>query len=103
MLKIENIFLTNNVRTTTYIMSISFADLAKILFPTLSNSYTASTALKRCDASYPDSVEGHETNPRLEVLLETYLKEKTDNTYNAYKAYFIDLNGSTTHLHPKQH
>jgi hypothetical protein len=78
-------------------MSISIADLAKILFP------PPSTTLKRCDASYPDPVEGHETNPRLEVLLETYLKEKTDHTYNAYKAYFVDLNQSTTKMHPKQH
>ena len=80
-------------------MSISFADLAKILFPTPPTC----TTLKRCDASYPDPVEGHETNPRLEVLLETYLKEKTDTNYKAYQEYFVDLNQSTTKMHPKQH
>ena len=80
-------------------MSISFADLAKILFP----SPPTCTTLKRCDASYPDPVDGHKTNPKLEVLLETYLKEKTNTNYKAYQEYFVDLNGSTTHLHPKQH
>lgn len=80
-------------------MSISFADLAKILFPTL----TPSTTLKRCDASYPDPKDGHQTNPQLEVLLETYLKEKTDTNYKAYQEYFVDLNQSTTKMHPKEH
>ena len=61
------------------------------------------TVLKRCDASYFDPEKGHETNPRLEVLLDTYLKEKTDARYNAYKAYFLDLNVSPDNIHPKQH
>jgi len=66
-------------------------------------SLPTSTQLKRCDASYFDPEKGHETNPRLEVLLETYLKEKTDARYNVYKAYFLDLNVSLDNIHPKQH
>jgi len=61
------------------------------------------TQLVRCDASYIDPEKGHFTNDRLKGFLATYLKEKTDAKYDAYKAYFLNLNSSLDKIHPKQH
>jgi hypothetical protein len=61
------------------------------------------THLKRYDASYFDPEKGYVTNDRLDGFLDTYLKEKTDAKYDAYKAYFLNLNVSLDKIHPKQH